>query len=282
MRKLILLKGRFRIFRQMGNKQSPQSPQPPFQDEFNFLERFPKCDPSHREPKMEGDCYAHASALSYSLRNCLAQYDKVIPDDDIMVRTVDDARKANYVDQKPCGSSRGGHAACVAGYFERIDKNPVVRLSEDKVEEELLRKGPIAVTFNTQPGFFRHVKSTDEPYIPNPDQRRTSRHASTIVGFGETNDGEKYWICHDSNVREDQTFLNYRIKQNDSLFASQFISQEIKHPIPFTKKKEQIFKTGEKADTQFLTGALDDDYDVWVRSGLEDAYNKWAERERNQ
>jgi len=252
----------------------PLSTKPSYQDEYNILERFPKCDASERPFQVENDCYAHAPSLAYSLRNCITQYDKVIPDvDNIMVRTVDNGRNATFPDGHPCGNGKnGGYSSCVSAYFERTDKNPVKLLEEKKVEEELLRKGPVTVTFDTRKDFFEHISKTGEPYKPNPQLRQIGRHATTIVGFGCTHDGRKYWLCHDSNIGNDGQFFNYRLMNADPLLKLQFIGQEIKHPLPFTEKKREqqhFVEMGEIPHERYWTGALRDDHSILIKSGLE-------------
>jgi len=269
----------------MGNKPTTHPTTPPNniqKDEFNFFEKYPRCDASDRPDQSENDCYA--ASLVYSLRNCVSQYPKISPSaDDVMVRTVDHARMATFPDGRPCGNGHdGGHSSCVLGYFERTDKNKAKQLTEKEVEQELNTKGPVLITFNTGKDFFDQVQNSEEPY--KLSERILGRHAATVIGFGKTNTGEKYWLCHDSNKTNDGNFINYRLPQENQELNSQFFTTEILRPLPISEKKQQNIRTfittGERPITRFCTGALRDDAEIMIQSGLKHAHDEWLKKMR--
>jgi len=107
----------------MGQKlplaSQPQSVSPKEQSlDHDFFQQFPRCIVTHRPVQLDNDCYAHATAYAYSLRNCASQHSQVNKYSDILIRSPEDALRATWPNGTPCGTPEdGGDSACVAAFF---------------------------------------------------------------------------------------------------------------------------------------------------------------------
>jgi len=263
--------------------QSPITEEKPsFKDEYDFFDSFPKCEHAHAV-QMDNDSYAHATSYVYNLRNCCTQYNTLNTKlDDVRVRTHIDSRNAVWRDGSPCGDGEsGGSSACVLDHFARTDHNPLLQIAERDLETEIRRNGPVVATFNVRQDFVDHIHGQKkEPYRVNKHSPSIgTRHATTIVGYGKTSDGKKYWKCIDSNADNDGKFYTYRVLANS---MDAFIGNDIKNPVPFKPHIEQRFAFGEKRPVVGIQnlhwgGAFIED---WEKPGLKEAHDAWLRRER--
>jgi len=216
----------------------------------------------------------------------MAQYSKVIPGhDDILVRNLEEVRDSRTLYGQPCGDGKkGGDIVCAAKHFEREDGNPAKQVNEKFLREELLTNGPVSGIFTVRSDFFHHLRSqTKNPYHPNLNATLKGTYATTVIGYGVSEDGKLYWKCKDSNVSPDGKFYEYNIEANDKNLHWRTVGNVIKNPIPFKPVKQTEFHLGVweavEPEDQHWNGVLPFDYE---KSGATDLYNEWLRNERNE
>lgn len=148
-----------------------------FNDEYDFcgdiVQRL-----QEQRPQTEEDCYTFAATLSQPIKQFLAPVFDDIP-------TTAATEQPEVVPSKTTTS--GCQSQCIP---------------EDRVQEELIKRGPVIAVFDMREDFTEHILSNkDEPYEPSRSSSIIGRHATTVIGYGTTYNGQGYWKCVDSNSK---------------------------------------------------------------------------------